>query len=369
MLLYIIIFLVCILLNSTSSKNSIFSILLSCFLLSLMAGCRDLNIGTDTTLYPPVYLSEAKHLDSFIDLFTYQPYERLDRGVLFLFWIDTWFNANGRVAFFLIEAIITFFTFFAFIRMNKYFRTGIVMFSFAFLFLVYNYSLNAMRQECAISISFYAFTYLWEKKWISYLFWTSVAYTFHSSALVTLIIPFFMYISSIDSDIIRTVFVVGSVVSMVLITVIFWQLLDLIGHLGLFNEAYAVRYGEGGGYEGNESLPTILVFLCVVFYFIAFHSYVKNIIDRYTFYILFLILSLYLVTLFLSLLNQYLYRIGLFYQIIIYYFISYILSSKKSIPIMKYLVCLAIFLYWYRHYVFRNSSETIPYTSSILGIN
>ena len=29
----------------------------------------------------------------------------------------------------------------------------------------------------------------------------------------------------------------------------------MIGDLGLFNEAYTMRYGEGGAFEGVERLP------------------------------------------------------------------------------------------------------------------
>lgn len=55
------------------------------------------------------------------------------------------------------ELVISVFTFLGFIRLSRYFKGGIAIFTMAFLLLVFNYTLNAMRQECAISICFLHF--------------------------------------------------------------------------------------------------------------------------------------------------------------------------------------------------------------------
>lgn len=369
MFFYLFVFALCLFLNSLSSRKRPLFLFLSCLILSLIAGFRDWTIGTDTMLYPPLYMDVAQHIHSLYDLFEDEYTEHLDRGFLLVYCVASWMGNQYWIGFFIIELIITFFTFAGLLRLSRFFNGGIFFFTYAFLFLVFNYSMNAMRQECAISIAFFAFSYLWEKKWIPYICWTLVAYTFHSSALVTLLLPILLWVSSIRREGLRTIVVAGIIGGMVFVTITFWSLLEFIGQLGLFNEAYAGRYGEGSTLEENEGLPTIPVALCIIYYYLSYTSYRKKIINSSILCFQFMVNSLYMVALFLSLLNQYLYRIGLYFQIITIYFISIEISSKKSNPIIKYIIVLAIAIYWFRHYVIRNSSETIPYTSTILGIN
>ena len=369
MFFYLFVFALCLFLNSLSSRKKPWFLFLSCLILSVVAGFRDKTVGTDTMLYPPTYQEAAKYIHSIYDLLIYEDATHLDRGFLLVYCVSSWIGNQYWIGLFFIELIITCFSFAGFFRLSRYFNGGLFFFTYAFLFLVFNYSMNAMRQECAISIAFFAFTYLWEKRWIPYICWTFVAYTFHSSALVTLLLPFFLWVSSIKGDKKRYLIVTGIIGGMVFVTIAFWSLLEFVGQLGIFNEAYAGRYGEFSTYEGNEGIPTIPVALCFVFYGVSYISYRNKIISSMILCFQFMVNSLYMMALFLSLLNQYLYRIGLYFQIITIYFISIEISSKKSNPIIKYLIVFAITIYWFRHYVIRNSSETIPYTSTILGIN
>lgn len=366
---YLVVFAICLFLNSLSSRKRPLLLFLSCLILSLFAGFRDRTIGSDTMAYPPMYIYVVKHIHSLYDLFVYEYSEHLDRGFLFVYGIASWIGNQYWIGLFLIELIITFFTFAGFLRLSRYFNGGIFFFTYAFLFLIFNYSMNAMRQECAISIVFFAFSFLWEKRWIPYICWTIVAYTFHSSALVTLLLPFFLWVASIRGDKVRTIVVAGIIGGMVFVTIVFWSLLEFIGQLGMFNDAYVGRYGENSTYEGNESLPTIPVVLCIIYYYVSYISYRKKIINSLILCFQFLVNSLYMTSLFLSLLNQYLYRIGLYFQIITIFLISKELSSRKLNPLIKYFIIIIITVYWFRHYVVRNSSETVPYTSAILGLN
>lgn len=187
-----------------------------------------------------------------------------------------------------------------------------------------------MRQECAISICFFAFSYLWEKKWIPYLCWTFVACTFHSSAIITLALPFLMMISYISNDKKRNLLISFLFLMMCTVTMAFWTLLDMIGDLGLFNEAYTMRYGEGGAFEGVERLPYAPLLLCLVFYLIMYNSYRKKIMDKNIFLFQFLITTIYLLCLTFQLLSVFLYRIGLYFYILsIYFFLLNCLLRKQ----------------------------------------
>lgn len=368
MLPYILIFMVCIFLNSLSSKKKIIPLLLSCLILSFFAGFRDNNIGTDTDFYPHWYISEIRYIHNLSDLITIETERNLDKGYLFLYWIGSWIGNQYWIGLFLTELVISVFTFLGFIRLSKYFKSGLVIFTMAFLLLIFNYTLNAMRQECAISICFFAFSYLWEKKWVPYLCWTFVAYTFHSSAIISLVLPFLIMVSSISNDRNRKLLILLLLVLMGIVAMAFWTLLGMIGDLGLL-EAYAKRYGEGGAFEGVERVAYAPLLLCIIFYLVMYNSYKKGVINKNILAFQFLITTIYLLCLTFQVLSVFLYRIGLYFYILSIYFFSIELSSKKTSSVLKIGCILYLMAYWIFLYVVKNTSETYPYTSKILGID
>ena len=147
MMPYILVFMVCIFLTSISSRKKIIPLLLSCLILSLFAGFRDKNIGSDTDFYPHWYISEIRYIHNLIDLITIETERNLDKGYLFLYWIASWIGNQYWIGLFLTELVTSVFTFLGFIRLSRYFKGGIAIFTMAFLLLVFNYTLNAMRQE------------------------------------------------------------------------------------------------------------------------------------------------------------------------------------------------------------------------------
>lgn len=368
MMPYILVFMVCIFLNSISSRKRNIPLLLSCLILALFAGFRDRNIGSDTDFYPHWYISEIRYIHNLIDLITIETERNLDKGYLFLYWIASWIGNQYWIGLFLTELVISVFTFLGFIRLSKYFKGGLVIFTMAFLLLIFNYTLNAMRQECAISICFFAFSYLWEKKWISYLCWTFVAYTFHSSAIITLTLPFLIMVSYVSNDKKRNLLILFLLLMTGIVALTFWTLLGMIGDVGLF-EVYATRYGEGGAFEGAERVPYAPLLLCVIFYLIMYNSYRKGIIDKNIFAFQFLIATIYLLCLTFQVLSVYLYRIGLYFYILSIFFFSIQLSSKKTNVVLKIGCISYLIVYWIFLYVVKNTSETYPYTSKILGID
>ena len=114
---------VCIFLTSISSRKKIIPLLLSCLILSLFAGFRDKNIGSDTDFYPHWYISEIRYIHNLIDLITIETERNLDKGYLFLYWIASWIGNQYWIGLFLTELVISVFTFLGFIRLSRYFKT------------------------------------------------------------------------------------------------------------------------------------------------------------------------------------------------------------------------------------------------------
>lgn len=122
MMPYILVFMVCIFLTSISSRKKIIPLLLSCLILSLFAGFRDKNIGSDTDFYPHWYISEIRYIHNLIDLITIETERNLDKGYLFLYWIASWIGNQYWIGLFLTELVISVFTFLGFIRLSRHYK-------------------------------------------------------------------------------------------------------------------------------------------------------------------------------------------------------------------------------------------------------
>ena len=365
MIPYLIIFVLCLVINQLSTNKKTFPVLLSCLLLSLFAGFRDVTVGADTDFYPHWYISELRNIKDFKDIIYLETI--LDKGFLFLYWVGSWFGNQYWIGLFLVELLITFFTFWGYHRLSKHYGNSIFFFSLAYLFLVYNYTLNAMRQECAISIAFLAFSFLIEKKWISCSFWAFIAFTFHSSTLITLLLPIILFISEIKNEKIRILLISFVLVAGIFGLMSFFTIIDIVGNLGLLNAEHIGAYSNEDKFEGAEHVAYVPLIFCIIIYYFIYQANMKGILDKKTLRIHFFVNTLYLFTLFLSLVSIYLYRTGLFFYLIDIYLFSVILSSKKiNIPLK--ITAISYFLaYWLYNYVILNNSETIPYTSKILG--
>ena len=363
---YFLVFAICLFLNSRSSSKNIVPILLSCLLLSLLAGVRDMQVGTDTDLYPPTYMSALRKITSFSDIIHLE--SDLDKGYLFLYWIGAWIDRHIWIELFLTELVISVFTFLGYYRLSKHFGSSIIVFTLAFLFLIYNYTLNAMRQECAIAITFFAFSYLWEKRWLYYILWMSVAYTFHSSAIISLAIPFLLYVSNIESDRIRNRMVILTIVLVVIVLASFYYIINMVVDFGLFKEVYAERYAEGGDYEGATRVAYAPLSISLMIYYFIYFSYKKKIVNNKVLTLHILLNTIYVMCLFLSTLSVFLYRIGLGFYIIDVYLFSVELSSKKINVVLRTLAVIVLIAYWGFNYIIKNNSGTYPYTSEIIGI-
>ena len=226
---------------------------------------------------------------------------------------------------------------------------------------------NAMRQMCAVAITFYAFSYLWEKKWLPYIGWTLLGITFHSSAAVTLLLSvIYIVVLSVNASV-KKYLISISFVLMGISVYYYYDLLFLLGGMGVFKEVYMERYGEDGVFEGSKiSNSMIAIFLLV--YYILYLSCKRNLINRYVSQFHFIIHTFYTFTLFLSLYSVFLYRIGLYFYLISLFLFSVELSSKKMPNTWRWITILVFAFYWVFNYMIKGNSETIPYTSKILGI-
>ena len=372
MFIYLITFACALFIINFASKNKnnppIYygSITIVILLLSYIAGMRDIGVGTDTITYTESYFRNGSAYTGIPEIILEQDLP-FDKAYLILNYIGAQITNQTWIALLLTEFIITIFLFWGstlFFKENK----GLTIFIFLYLFIFYNQSLNFMRQMCAVSICYVSIYYSIKRKWIPFSILIFIAYHFHSSAIMGLIVPVIYYICLIKNKRIRNFYLFLSILIGLLFYTSFYYILNIIGGMNSMTEIYADRYGAQSSYSSIGNFPKTKLIIFIFIYILLFISYKKNIIKSvinlygiviHSFYILMFLLSNYIV---------YLYRISFYLYIIDLTLISIILASKQITKPLKYSFYIIIIFSWYYEYILNNSCETYPYSSQILGI-
>lgn len=367
MLPYLFVFSVCILLCTIYKDNRRWPIWVVCILLSSLAGFRDKGVGTDTLVYTDQYFQEALYCDSLFDVVNNDT--GLDVCFLALAYFASLFTHDIWLFYFLIEFVISIFIILAFIRLSKNYKIHPAVFLLSYMLIVFNYSLNAMRQECAMSIVLFAYSYILERKWIPYIFFSFIAFLFHSTTIITLVLVGFYVMSNIENEKVRALLIVLSLAIMVVAINFYYELLNYLGEgSNSMMEHFANGYGINSRFDNTDRIPKTELGLALLGYFVMYLSYRRRIIAGSVLSFHFIINSVFLLSLFLSYYNIYAYRIGLYFLLISILLWSMEMSSNKIKLYEHIIVYFIVLFYWVYSYIFLGNSETIPYTSRILGV-
>lgn len=183
-----------------NKKKSIFYFIFSLLPFALLYILRSRNVGTDYGLYSNAYISNYKNkLTNF---------EKNWLGVGFKFicsFFGIIFKSNYRIPF----AIINIFTLFLFqYSIFKESKKPIFTLALLYTFCFHLQIFNQFRQFLSIAICFWSLKYLKKDNNIKYIISILVAATFHSSALILLIMPLFKKIK-IDKKVLILYLMIG----------------------------------------------------------------------------------------------------------------------------------------------------------------
>lgn len=187
MIPYILIFALVLFLISLSenleSKHKIISkiiVLISIVILSLFAGFRNENVGTDVLVYVKPYLA---YIHSFGFKWACQ---NLNCEILYmcLTWGIDFIGGNLNTLLFAITFVISFLIYKYAINNRK--ETDVILTYAVYLFVYFGITLNLVRQSIAMAIILYAMKYLRKNNNIKYVVCVLIASGFHSSAIIML---------------------------------------------------------------------------------------------------------------------------------------------------------------------------------------
>lgn len=356
MSLYFSILFVCLLASfGIGNKHKKIELILL-FLLALFF-CLGYMTGSDWRSYETYY----SWIESGISGFTIEP------GYLYLSVI---FHSLGIPfwAFFIILKIGTFYCLLHFIRKytNGYYFLATTF--FLFVFGLYLFIDNPMRNLLAICISYFSYQFLVRKQWCKFFLIVLLSVFFHTSAaLLLLIFPFYPIKWSNRKLIL--IFIVFNVVF-----ASFYELL-ILKVIGSFNfipivETKIIHYFiEGSGLENNRLISLGFIVQSIFFLLILYKR--KQIEEnlpcgKLVFWGTICYLFLYRVAAIVSIFYRLQLYMCVFYTVgICYVFVSFSRKSNKII----YAIFISCYLFYMTYSLVTSSYKYIPYTNHIQYIN
>lgn len=366
---YIIVFLISLLFFILSDfffdKKKVFgyfllaiAILIPC----ILAGCRDLSIGTDTSFYVRNYFRIAKYSRSFSNYLDKMPAEI---GYSVFNYIITIVFKNIHWLLFFIQLFITSFIALAILNLKK---RGLLPWAFLIYFLLYfSNSLNMTRQTMAIAVCLYSFSHLLKGNIMKAIIFAFLAVPFHYSAVIF----FGMFVLSFyTSKFTKSFWLFQLIVGVSCIFVIFLldQIIALIIGVGAANPGFDV-YSSNGVYGSN--LPISELFLCSVFFSLTIFfrkQFTESSKMKNFFQSIFLVSFVFC---FAALKSTFAIR-GMYYfsfmSIIIFPILIESLEKQSAKRFFVTSVVSMFLLYWSLTIPFANLGETYPYKSKILNL-
>ncbi|MBR4327131.1 MAG: EpsG family protein [Bacteroidales bacterium] len=346
--------------SNPAKKNSIF-LVLSITIPSVVAGCRDMAIGTDTEGYMFYTYLECKISNGLMETFRATSIEKLYTTLM---WIACRLVDDFNFCLFATHLVLLSFIYKALNSLNTLPVFSLLCFYLCF----FNETLNIIRQYLALAVCLFSTCYLIERKYLKVLFWVGISYLFHHSSLVFLILVGTFFVSKKNNFFSKTY--VKYLVCFVLLIVFFnfYNIILQLSDTGIIEEKYMTRYATNDVYKASFPLS---LFCIDVFNFVMF-ILLRNRVQLSMHKDGFVVFSEYILLLsalscFLGLISVFAVRLGLYFRFVgVLYCIPHMLKSVRMWNV-RILIGFYIF-YWYMVYIIADLSNTYPYTSSLLGI-
>ncbi|OUL63010.1 EpsG family protein [Flavobacterium sp. AJR] len=261
-----------------SNKEKIVSLILLGILV-LIGGFRD-RIGWDYSNYINWYVKGTRD-------------ENFEFGFLTIMKVFRYFNLDYRFLFF----FFSFFTyFFAYLGVRRYTKKSTLPLVLYFLIpVLFLHSFTYIRQYLSVTIAFYAFTFLLDKKYFIYFLLMLLGISFHYSCLIPFVFFFIVYVwgDSVKNKHLYILMGVSFIISQ--IGIIYWLSLLFKNSHYLFyvSSKFAVpvpllkllvintmgvlviNYYRKKGFQNNHQKYLLLLYVCSIFFLNVFSESIE----------------------------------------------------------------------------------------------
>lgn len=255
-LLPFILILINLILSTVKVKKKII-VFINFFLIALIACVRDVSVGTDTIHYVErfTYVSKVE----WSELSKASIYLNQEIGFTILMKLISCLSDNKN--FFV--AIVSLFIYCSFARFICKYSKNVSLSCIIFVtWDYYFHSMNLIRQYFTIAIILYGVDFLFRKKYKSYIFIQLLAFFFHKSSLVTIVLLVLVAIKKI-----RPIHVILALIGILIVTFSMDSILHLLSSFGYSDYAHRLKSdgGDGGGMLIASGLMIIL-FCSIIYY-------------------------------------------------------------------------------------------------------
>ena len=346
-------------LDNGKKKKVIFWSTAIILILSVLAGLRDVSVGTDNFAYRRDFLAFSSYT-SFRQITTTGSLE-----ILFdlLFFIISRFTQDYHVVCFATEFLTMFFV----LKGLIYFRnngclTSIPLGILVWLFCQYCNFYNIVQQGMAVAIIFYALKYLLEDKKIVYLLFVCFAMLFHISAILGVgPLLIYMIVKSKFSTIKLFLWIGILIISMAGISYVG----NFVIRLGLLSESYAIFLNRSFEFSFKQVLYRLPVLLLSSFHY----KYIEPKVKEYKFWVAMLWVE--------AILSQLAMLYGPAYRVSLYCWVSNMIIipsftvayKKDNRLIIVAGIIVYLILYWSYFYIYNAYNflyPVYPFVSDIL---
>lgn len=344
---------------------AVFFFVLTLLPLCILAGFRDLSVGTDTSGYGHFMYAQALDL-SLRDYIGFYPSESL--YAVFVWVVSNVFKSE-QAYFFIVQLLISACIFSAAFRASdRYAWIGIL----AYCLLFYTFSLNLMRQVVAVSIVVFAYRYIERQKPLVFVALCALAAGCHQTALLGILVyplTALQYRFDIGSLRRNSFFIRALLLVFVLLVAAFVGMnLELLAGM---KESYSYQVSN----KGKTSIDKMQIFLFVLMFVPVFllsrlrKKGPSNCADggEPLGFVLFSGMVLY----HLIYVSPELFRISLYFLMFLPAYLPRAFSSATPTlerDLLGMLFSFSALYYWYYFFMFWNSGGTYPYSSVLLGI-
>lgn len=322
----------------------------------LMATLRSTDVGIDVLVYVQPYASWAINSGSFASYITLAISNGVEIGYAVLNYIGANFFGGLPGVFFLSATLVVVPIY---VRIMGYKEEiPVWISSLVYLLVFYNLSLNLTRQAIALSILFFSFKYVENKKYKLFFVFLIIGFLFHSSAILGIIYPILAELSKGKDWRIKHIAIVTTLIIFVAFyNRIFALVIRFVFSTSTDKYIKAFLPDETGYLSFWMLVINAFVISCVL---ISKHYLMKT--HCYKIYLL--IATFNFVLYILTVYNGNCFRYALYFMIMIPKIVPLVRYrfNKKSRMIADLMVIAVFLLYWINFNILEDSHGTIPYS-------
>ncbi len=343
-----------------------------CYLVALalpitMAALRADTVGTDLKVYVILFYQKAVVSNTFDELYSIFNYQLLsDPGYFIVTWLCAQVSKDYHFGLFVYELIMIVFLYLGLKRYNKIpgIKISIPIAVLLYYLMSYNTTLNIVRQMLAVSIVFFAVSYLFERNIKAYIIISVIAILMHSSGIITIpILIMYLFLTTERKMTDKKSLQRGIIFVLCLIGVIFWaeNAINFLVNHKIIRVNY-LNYLSGGAYETSRVAFSVLMAPTVYFVLAVLnYGYIKRKEPHSLFLLMCTLINF--IAAFGSGVSVYLSRFSHYFTpFVIILLLKEIESlTKQNKKQWRVLVVCVACVFWIFDTLIRNYGDTLPY--------